>query len=253
MAGFNLVKFYYLSIMKKPYLEKIGSFSGFTAWKVDGEYIRGKINSEFCNFAEHYSFSFIPKSEHWIDRESVPGETGYFIDNMLAKRKLINQGVKYEKALVQASRIESRERRKNFFQHHQVKDYDTKSEILSSVRKKLIKRYSNRAINTWLVNGELVRTLVENDFSEGGHGLIYPFIPKNEIWLDDDLSAEERKFVFLHELHERNLIVNGWQYDASDLRPGSNKANKALIKKSAHLSASRIEYHCRRRPSATKA
>jgi len=44
------------------------------------------------------------------------------------------------------------------------------------------------------------------------------------------LSLSERKFVFLHELHERNLMSLGKRYDF------------------AHKSSSKIEYFCRKHP-----
>ena len=58
-----------------------------------------------------------------------------------------------------------------------------------------IKKYSG-AVKVWIIQGGLVRSLYFIHFTEGGHDLVYPhFVPKNEVWLDDDLSPGERKFV----------------------------------------------------------
>jgi hypothetical protein len=82
-------------------------------------------------------------------------------------------------------------------------------------------------LKVWIVKGSLFEIVLCN-FTEGGHDLVYKFIPKNEIWLDDDVSPLERKFILLHEIHERNLMAKKWSYDK------------------AHASSSKIEYQCRK-------
>jgi hypothetical protein len=95
-------------------------------------------------------------------------------------------------------------------------------------RQKLI---SKPGLTVWRVSGELVRDLFFIDFTEGGHHYVYHFVPGDEVWIDDDVQPLERKFVILHELHERNLMSHKWSY----LR--------------AHRSASHLEYECRHQPS----
>ena len=93
-----------------------------------------------------------------------------------------------------------------------------------------MKKYSSNKIKVWVVDGELVRDKYFIDFTEGGHEFVYKFVPKGEVWLDDDLSKRERKFILLHEVHERNLMSKGFKYPE------------------AHHSSSVIEHYCRRRP-----
>ncbi len=102
-------------------------------------------------------------------------------------------------------------------------------ETAESVHKRLLKKYSKK-LKVWIVDGRLVRDIFFIDFTEGGHDKVYPFIPAGEIWLDDDLTLREIKFVLLHEIHERNLMVQGEHYH------------------SAHESSSEIEYFCRKNP-----
>ena len=52
----------------------------------------------------------------------------------------------------------------------------------------------------------------------------------DEVWLDDDLSINDRKFVLIHELRERSLMAKGMSYAQ------------------AHNRASVLEFHCRRHP-----
>jgi hypothetical protein len=54
-----------------------------------------------------------------------------------------------------------------------------------------------------LVDGAWVRNNVHGavDFVEGGHGYVYKFIPKNEIWVED-IGAEDSDDVQMNMSHE---------------------------------------------------
>jgi hypothetical protein len=213
--------------MNKPYIKKIDQIGPLTVWTVDGRYIRKNIDEEFTNFGQHYRFRFIPSHEFWIDMQHGVGEQQFFIDHLLVERKLMAGGMIYDKALEKADAVEWGERRKAEL----VREISrlSKKNIIENIHKRLLKKYSG-TIKVWVVKGELVRSLYFIDFTEGGHDRVYPFVPKNEVWLDDDLGPGERRFVLLHELHERHLMTLGWPYAK------------------AHRSASRIEYHCRAHP-----
>jgi hypothetical protein len=211
--------------MKKPYIKKLDQIANITVWMVDGQYVRGRIDEEFTNFGQHFRFRFIPMHEFWIDKEHGPGEEHFFIDHLLIEHRLMTQGMTYDKALEKADAVELKERRKVELIKQIAKLSNRKT--IENIHKQLLKKYSG-AVKVWIIQGGLVRSLYFIDFTEGGHDLVYPhFIPKSEVWLDDDLSPGERRFVLLHELHERHLMGLGWPYFK------------------AHRSASRIEYHCR--------
>jgi hypothetical protein len=138
----------------------------------------------------------------------------------------MKKGLSYNKAITLADEIEEKERRKSAFVKKELKKIKKPVDIIKDIHIKLLKPYSNK-LKVWIVSGALVRDLYFIDFTEGGHDFVYSFVPVNEIWLDDDLSERERKFVLLHEIHERNLMAKGWSYDK------------------AHADSSRIEFHCR--------
>jgi len=214
--------------MKKPYIKKFSKISKFDVWIVDGKYIRDNIDEEFTNYGQHYRFDFIPENEFWIDKERVEGEEKYFIDSMLITNRLMAQGVSHKEAVKAADNIEKRERAKDYLMKKGKTKQGTKEEIVT-IHKKLLEEYSKN-LKVWLVDGEAVRDLFFLDFTEGGHGKVYPFIPENEVWIDDDIDKDEIKFVLLHELHERNLMSEGMKYE------------------DAHKSSSEIEYYCRQHP-----
>jgi hypothetical protein len=216
--------------MKKPYLKKFTKIADFTAWIVDGEYIRENIDEEFTNYGQHYLFPFIPKNEFWIDKERISGEEKYYIHSMLTINRLLARGMSHGKAIKIADQEERSERAKSTLMKKRIglKKYPKK--LIDSIHKNLLQKYSNKKIKVWIVSGEIVRDLFFLDFTEGGHGYIYSFIPKNEVWIDDDIEPDEIKFVLLHEMHERALMSKGMKYDL------------------AHADSSKAEYYCRKHP-----
>ncbi len=84
-----------------------------------------------------------------------------------------------------------------------------------------------------LVDGEYVRNNIDLDFTEGGHDLVYPKIPKEQVWIDDVLDAQERLYTILHELHERSLMARGAVYDYAHIN--ANRAEELGRRDEAEL------------------
>ena len=68
------------------------------------------------------------------------------------------------------------------------------------------------------------------EYTEGGHEHVYEYIPRGEVWIDDDIHEDERGYVVFHELHERNRMADGMDYDT------------------AHAESSKLELHYRNHP-----
>jgi hypothetical protein len=220
------------STLKKPYVKKIKDTLKFSVWYIDGSYIRANLDIEFTNFGHHYDFEFIPDNELWIDNENSPGESDYFITHMLVSYNLMSKGMDYDSALVIADSVEKNERMKSTLTLEILKlrqDQNNDSEVIKRIHKSFLKSFS-KYLNVWVVNGEIVRNIYFIDFTEGGHNKVYNFIPDNEVWIDDDIFPDERKFVLLHEMHERYLMSKGVSYD------------------NAHQESSSLEYFCRLNP-----
>jgi len=210
--------------MKKPYIKKYRNYYHTKVYFVDGDFVRGKIDEEFTNFGQHFRFKFIPENEFWIDKERTSGEADFFVEHMFIERKLMREGKSYVEAIDFADKIEKRERaRSDLAKEIRKLPLD---EVLNKIRKQKIS--SCGKTNIWIVSGEIVRDTFNIDFTEGGHDRVYPFVPENEVWIDDDLSKEERKFVLIHELNERYLMGKGKKYN------------------DAHFPSSRLEYFCRK-------
>jgi len=76
--------------------------------------------------------------------------------------------------------------------------------------------------NFVLANGVVVHN------TQGGHPLVYEFVPPMDVWIDNDLDWQERGFVILHELHEMNRMEQGLSYSQ------------------AHAESSALELRCRK-------
>lgn len=63
-------------------------------------------------------------------------------------------------------------------------------------------------LKIWIVDGALIRKNIFNEFVFGGNDERYPFVPVNEIWIDNSVSSEEFETTLAHEINERNLMKN---------------------------------------------
>ena len=211
-----------------PYLRKVATKDSVVVWVVDGAYVRDSIDVEFTNFGQHYAFDRIPRHEFWLDREAAPDEEKFFVDHLLVEYDLMGRGVPYDSALQAGDQAELVER---------VAAGDP-AKVMgrnglpdpAKVHVSLWRRLES-GTSVWIVDGRLVRSAFDIDFTEGGHEHVYEFVPPNEIWIDNDLASTERKFVLYHELHERKLMATGWTYAK------------------AHDDANRMESYYRRHPS----
>lgn len=198
-----------------------------TVWWVSGQYVRTFIDEEFTNFGQHFRFPYIPENEFWIDHERSDGETKFYVEHMKVEWSMMRQGKPYEDAIVEADKVERELRRmdgdlKKITNPHGLVDPDM-------VKKRIIKGLKN-GVKVWEVDGRLVRSGFNIDFTQGGHEYVYEFVPQNEVWVDDDVAYKEWGFVIVHELHERNQMEQGMPYD------------------DAHAESSAIELHCRKNP-----
>jgi hypothetical protein len=213
--------------LKPPYLKKVGQRGRMSIWIVDGTHVRTHIDEEFTNYGQHYRFPNIPEDEFWLDKEGKPDEQKFFIDHLLVEHRLMARGIPYDDALDAADKAELAERKKAGDVRRMTKGGSLPDPKQVHIR--LWKKLETE-VSVWIVDGRLVRSVFDVDYTEGGHDYVYEFVPENEVWIDNDLEEAERPYVLLHELHERNLMAKGWNY--SD----------------AHEDSSKVEYHCRHHP-----
>jgi len=115
--------------------------------------------------------------------------------------------------------------------------FDNKN-IYGSLQKLLIGKIGD--ISVYTVNGDYVKTHLSMSFVEGNNWLAADgWIPENEVWLDNNLSNSDHRFVCTHEICESWLMKNkGMKYDNPDKEDDLNFA---------HPNANKIEMEYRER------
>jgi hypothetical protein len=67
------------------------------------------------------------------------------------------------------------------------------------------KQFFNRlwdGTQIYIVDGNFIRSKLFVDFVLGGHGYVYHFVPKNEIWIERTISQNDMKNNLIHEIVE---------------------------------------------------
>jgi hypothetical protein len=213
---------------REPRVEKLSTRNGLTVWAVNGAWIRKNLDQEFTNYAQHYDFKFIPRNELWLDAEVAEDERRFYVAHMRKEVGLRQKGVDEETAR-QAAIAHERKMRLAAGDMRKVQK-DRGLPQPEAVHLRLWKALKN-GVCVWFVRGRLVRSVYDIEFTEGGHEHVYEFIPRDEVWIDDDVRPEEQGYVLFHELHERNLMAGGCEYDT------------------AHKEASRLEKYYRHHPA----
>jgi hypothetical protein len=62
------------------------------------------------------------------------------------------------------------------------------------------------SLEIYIVDGETIRREIFPDFIFGGNEQRYPFVPHNEIWIDNSVSNREYPITLKHELNEMYLM-----------------------------------------------
>lgn len=82
-------------------------------------------------------------------------------------------------------------------------------------------------VDVYLVDADVVKKKYFMDFVEGGHDIVYRFIPCNQIWIDYNISNRPIHHIIYHEFIERTLM----KYNKMDYEKAHNIANEQEQKK----------------------
>ncbi len=187
---------------------RVLAHTDYTVYAVNGFAVRdaAQPDEEFGNFATRDEFAdLIPEGEIWISEKLAAKEGVFFIANALTQQArkaagAVNQayedGLEVERQL--REKINGIEFRDGKPHRHVPPDiylepYATLPDPQGDVR-------------VWLVDGNLARSYYKTDYTEGGHGYVYPWVPRPEIWIEDGVDRREVPFIVSHEYLERRLM-----------------------------------------------
>lgn len=154
---------------------------------VDAAKIRNTVDTDFSGWGTHADYSYIPLGEFWLDKF-----------------------LKEERALFQALyKLERSMRGKSF---RLIRETAKKKLTSEKPKVVVIKKVKRGDLSIVYVDGASVRRGYDPYFLLGGHALVYPYIPKNEVWIDSRQAEAEKKYTLIHELDERSRMEKGLDY-----------------------------------------
>lgn len=210
----------------------LGRFGRYSAYLVDAEELRGSSlsNEEFGDWAIHGSgpsqLSVVPVDEVWISGALDAVERQVALSTALRYLELHDRGEKPEEAYHQAVAFGAGERECLMGYSRQPTTGPYPDGLFLAGPREL--PTGQRA---WLVDGDVVRVtrwFHKPDFVLGGNGLVYAFIRPMSIWIEKDVSKDERIYVLLHE------VVESYQMRTADTPYHE-----------AHKKAEQVEYRWR--------
>lgn len=217
--------------VKGVYRLMSGRANGMDICIVDGPFVRRNIYHEFLYGGNDERYLFVPRGEIWIDNSISAEEYRYTLAHELNEQSLMAKlGYTYSAAHDSSLKLELRMRlddQKAAFQHESelpmvsptdcdgIKQINTIDDSIKLQSVYLHLFDSRSGVTVWVVNGSLVRKNIYPDFGFSGNGYVYHFIPKDEIWIDGQISCEETEFSISRELLQKELMSKGMNYDQS--------------------------------------
>lgn len=187
----------------------VGRHQGYRVFSINALAVRnsGNGNEEFGNFATHDEFPrLIGKDEIWIADHLVEREGLYYLANASSRLHRLALGQREETAYEAGEAVERYLRE----QLTGIKYRDGKPH--RSVPKEIyVEPYvgipdHKQPMEVWRVDGHLVRCYYKTDYTEGGHGYVYDWVPKAEIWVERDVDLAELPVIVSHEYTELRLM-----------------------------------------------
>lgn len=182
---------------------------------------------EFGSVATHTQFHKIPPNEIWIADTVPEEERPLLIEGAEAEVVAHKQGQNESDAYEYGLAVERAERERDVAIGGNRPLHDEVMPEIYVEHWQDIAPFTN-TLKVWIVSGIMVRNTLKTDWVEGGNAYVYPFMPEDEIWIEDQVKMEERDYVLVHEATERSLMKHeDLDYDQ------------------AHAFASNVEFKCR--------
>lgn len=106
-----------------------------------------------------------------------------------------------------------KQRRLRVYQTKDIKKFkEREKKYIEQIDVRINKIREVDGLKIFLVDGKKIRDFIDIDFTMGGHGYRYLYIPLDEIWIDSSNESEKEE-VILHELTEFRLMRAGMNYD----------------------------------------
>ncbi len=197
--------------------KEITRLRGYRVFTVDAFEVRccTRHDEEFTNFAIHSDFpNLIPRGEIWVDQRTFEAEGIFCLVDALVHLKKLEEGLHEDKAYGAGVAAERALREAMTGLTYRGGKPHRRTPAAVYVGEYLSLPDRTGPIAARLVDGGYVRSVYRTDYVEGGHGYVYPWVPRREIWLEHGVAAKELPFVLAHEYTELRLMRDdGLEYD----------------------------------------
>jgi hypothetical protein len=200
--------------MKKTF---VATHEGWDVYSVDASAVRciARPDEEFGNFATRDKFpNLIPAGEIWLGEKNLDREGVFFIANALTYLKEKEKGTPEDRAYTAGLNVERALREKLTGLKFRGGRPHKRVPPEVYVRPYLTLPDLKFPIEVWVVDGCVVRSLYKTDYMEGGHGYVYRWAAKHQIWIEKALDRWELPYIVSHEYLELRLMRDeGIEYD----------------------------------------
>lgn len=187
----------------------IATYEGYDVYTVNAFTVRNiaRPDEEFSNFATCDEFrNLIPPGEIWLSDKNLDDEGLFFIANALTQLRERDRGVPEASAYTAGLNAERRLRaRHNAIRYRGGRPHKRVPPRVY-VAPYITLPDPKFAVEVWVVDGNQVRSLYKTDYTEGGHGYVYPWVPRHQIWIEKALDRRELPFIVSHEYLELRLM-----------------------------------------------
>ncbi len=194
-----------------PPLDKrfVATRDGYDVYTVNAFAIRNvaEPDEEFGNVATHEDFpDLIPEGQIWTVEATYRREGRFFLANATAELESLAKGQSKDAAF--DAGVEAERRLRKEVTGIEFRDGRPHRRLPPRIRLRPYCRLSDdiAATQVWLVDGCLVRSTYKTDYTEGGHGYVYPWVPKGQIWVEQCIDRDELPYIIAHEYAEMRLM-----------------------------------------------
>src|SRR5262249_29810697 len=149
-----------------------------------------------------------PESEIWVTDRIADAEGLFFVANAVALLRAKEAGEPEERAYETGLNVECFLRLKLRAEYRGGRPHKRVPDRVYAEAYATLPDPPGPAgeVAVWLVDGAVVSDLYKTDCAEGGHGYVYRWVPKHEIWVEVTLARPDLPFVVAHEYLERRLM-----------------------------------------------
>lgn len=151
----------------------------------------------------------VPGWEVWISRRHFPREGVFLLAHALAMLGAHRRGLS-DDAAYEAGQDAERHVREDLT-GEEFRDGKPHRQVPEKIYDRLYATIPDPdgPVKAWIIDGYLARCWYKTDYAEGGHYVVYPWVPAREIWLEKDTDPRELPFILAHEYLEMRMMRDG--------------------------------------------